>query len=716
MCFDCTILYYFQAQLHFLNTHTHTTQVLFDPYAATEHRADMLKQLGSKMLPDVPLGRLKKPSVISLSEANKATQNEGLKHPEMLKHETLKKELLKEIVRKDKESPLQNKEKDEDIISKNEEILEHLTPASQHNMESHTPSSRDKKEVLEKSHEPFHSTFTSTKLETMHDSIDQGDTLKIEEAHNMESHARSPMHQKFNSEKMITRQDVSVRSKFTKFEDGHQALLHIKDHQQDHVRAEDVPSQMHRKIMSRDSLDVPHSNVLFTTLEDPHGLIDQDIITSDLPVSQEDHKLDSHTRSSKHERKVLENSHEPSPTFTSSKLETVHDSIDQEDTFTIEAHNMDYHVPSPKTPKYVVHTLHNPHDDLITSTKLEDSHELIDEDDVTNTSSFPSHHNDHNVYHHIPSPRIPKMQSENIHKFHDVTNPTSLEDTHGLIDQDITPASPVSQDHKLHSHARSSRHQRGVLENSHEPSPTFTSTKLETVHDSIDRDTFSIEAHNKHFHTPSRKHKKSNLENLHDADRVKIRFLKFDNDAVRVEKMTHVESTNSDPHRIPYPSPTHKPLMFDTHLDVEIKSTSTVVHDVPSTLKHDTAHRVQLHDQVLPHLPRKPHKTRTPDLRLDVVETSSFFPLENSHDALRHDDEHHHDLITSSNSPSRSHARDRLVKMQEPVRDVPRFTKLPEASESLHHHSLESHDVDDIEKPSLPSKTVSGRALEVVVR
>ena len=58
--------------------------VLYDPHAATDHRVDMLDQLASQELPQVPLGKLKKASVISLDHAKKATHNESVKHPEIL--------------------------------------------------------------------------------------------------------------------------------------------------------------------------------------------------------------------------------------------------------------------------------------------------------------------------------------------------------------------------------------------------------------------------------------------------------------------------------------------------------------------------------------------------------------------------------------------------------------------------------------------------------
>ena len=58
--------------------------MLYDPHAATDHRVDMLDQLASERLPQVPGGRLKKASVISLSHAKKATDNDSVKHPELL--------------------------------------------------------------------------------------------------------------------------------------------------------------------------------------------------------------------------------------------------------------------------------------------------------------------------------------------------------------------------------------------------------------------------------------------------------------------------------------------------------------------------------------------------------------------------------------------------------------------------------------------------------
>jgi len=147
------------------------------------------------------------------------------------------------------------------------------------------------------------------------------------------------------------------------------------------------------------------------------------------------------------------------------------------------------------------------------------------------------------------------------------------------------------------------------------------------------------------------------------------------------------------------------------------KISLTAVHATPETLTHDTERPVQLQEHVMLHFPKRPHKTKSPDLRLKIESMSTSSQLEDNHNVLRDDEGHDHDYITFGNSPSHSHTRNSRDRMEVPDRKVKKSTELSKISESLHVHSLNGHRGDEISStPSMPSKVKRRMRWELDVR
>ena len=175
---------------------------------------------------------------------------------------------------------------------------------------------------------------------------------------------------------------------------------------------------------------------------------------------------------------------------------------------------------------------------------------------------------------------------------------------------------------------------------------------------------------------------------------------------------------DADSHEIPFISPSHKPVFAHDRVKENVDRISlSAVHATPETLTHDTEHPVQLQDHVMLHFPKRPHKSKSPDLRLKVETMSTSSHVEDNHNVLRDEKGHDHDYITFANSPSHSHTRDSRDRMEVPDRNVKRSTELSKVSESLHVHSLNGHRGDEISTtPSVPSKVKRRMRWELDVR
>ena len=344
-----------------------------------------------------------------------------------------------------------------------------------------------------------------------------------------------------NSSKCPRNGMILIRVLKTTVEDAHHPIV-LNEVAPDHIV--DYPSSLSHTKTYSDTMHPPAKAGFETVHRIFSAQILQSIYDDGKPVpppkpGHRDHDLGLHSPSSKHKKVVLvDGRHEPHDTVSFMKLEDGHGSMSHMNA--LEGDETTHHVPSSRHDKSYSDDLHKPHE-TVSFMKLEDGH--------TSMSHMKALEGDETT-HHVPSPRHDKSRMGKLHKPHNMVSLTRLEDGH----TSMSHMNALKGDETRH-HVPSPRHDKSYSENLYKPHDTVSFMKLEDGQDSISHMN-ALKGDDTKHHAPSPRHNKSLSENRQNI--VKIRFLKFDDDAVRVEKMSHTKSADS--HEIPFISPSHKPV------------------------------------------------------------------------------------------------------------------------------------------------------------